>query len=92
MTRRPVYYQFINNASTSASAPKCEIQLDAVTKERNLEISIKNIGKEVARRCSKVTAEPLYITIKAPNTLNMTFIDTPGLLTKTEDVDTRVSI
>lgn len=67
------------------------LQFDALTKERNIEVPLKSLTKEIVRRSSKITAEPLFFTIKAPNTLNITFIDTPGLLGKTEDVDTKVN-
>lgn len=87
-TKRPVYYQFVNTPGTSASNPKCSIQFDPFCKDRNVEVALKNLPREIAKRSPKLSAEPIYVTIRMPNTLDITFIDTPGLISsKVEGAD-----
>ncbi|ELR19114.1 dynamin gtpase [Acanthamoeba castellanii str. Neff] len=83
-TKRPVRYQFLNSTDISPGAKptdgvKCMIQRDALFQDYNVEVPLKNLSQEILRRSAVLSPKPIYVTLSAPNALNITFIDTPGL-------------
>jgi hypothetical protein len=62
-----------------AAGVKCMIQRDALFQDYNVEVPLKNLSQEILRRSAVLSPKPIYVTLSAPNALNITFIDTPGL-------------
>jgi hypothetical protein len=55
------------------------IQHDALFQDYNVEVPLKNLSQEILRRSAVLSPKPIYVSLSAPNALNITFIDTPGL-------------
>ena len=62
-----------------AAGVKCMIQHDALFQDYNVEVPLKNLSQEILRRSAVLSPKPIYVSLSAPNALNITFIDTPGL-------------
>ncbi|KAL6079742.1 hypothetical protein QOT17_000857 [Balamuthia mandrillaris] len=84
-TKRPVYYRFINSgpsSKSSSSSVSCRILCDRLDGTRDKRVKLSELPSEIAQRMSAsgFSSEPIYVSIHCPNTLDVTFIDTPGLL------------
>ncbi|EFA84098.1 dynamin like protein [Heterostelium album PN500] len=79
-SKRALHLQFVNN--TECETPKITIKRDGFIKEfdHDVVIPIEQLNDTITRRNTAITEEPIYIMIEAKNTLNLTLIDTPGLV------------
>ncbi|EGC34991.1 hypothetical protein DICPUDRAFT_34090 [Dictyostelium purpureum] len=88
-SKRVLYLQFNNN--NDCDIPKVTIKKDNNLKEfdHDIIIPLEQLNDSLAKRnSSDFSEEPIYVTIESRNTLNMTLIDSPGLLfTPTETAE-----
>eukprot|EP01112_Ceratiomyxa_fruticulosa_P007636 TRINITY_DN1984_c0_g3_i2.p1 TRINITY_DN1984_c0_g3~~TRINITY_DN1984_c0_g3_i2.p1 ORF type:complete len:781 (-),score=209.36 TRINITY_DN1984_c0_g3_i2:158-2500(-) len=79
-TKRPLFIQLINNPE--AAEPRATLKRDPQMKEfsTDREVPLAELPEAVAGRNTKVSEDPVFLTIEHKNCLNMTIIDTPGLI------------
>eukprot|EP01132_Coremiostelium_polycephalum_P007622 gene7622-9377_t len=79
-SKRALYLQFVNNSE--CETPKITIKRDQQVKEfdHDIVIPIEQLNDNLAKRNSAPSDEPIYVLIETKQTLNLTLIDTPGLL------------
>ena len=81
-TTRPVFYNVVHNSDVSGV--KATVKRDVISKEADKEVSVADLGKEIASRSGTASDVPVIVTLEMPSTCNMTLIDTPGLDTTSE--------
>jgi len=78
--KRPIYFQFVNNVE--CESPKVSIKKDSIIKEfdHDIVIPFEQLNDNLAKRNTVYSEEPIYVSIEVKTTLNLTIIDTPGLV------------
>ncbi|KAM9972138.1 hypothetical protein ACTFIW_003491 [Dictyostelium discoideum] len=82
-SKRVLYLQFTNNIDFEV--PKVTIKKDNTIKEfdHDIIVSIEQLNENLAKRnqlTNDYIEEPIYVSIESRTTLNLTLIDSPGLL------------
>ncbi|KAF2077035.1 hypothetical protein CYY_001667 [Polysphondylium violaceum] len=86
-SKRPVYLQFVNNVE--CETPKVTMKKDNILKEfdHDLVIPFEQLNDNLAKRNSIYSEEPIYVSIEVKTALNLTIIDTPGLVANESAAD-----
>ncbi|EGG22757.1 dynamin like protein [Cavenderia fasciculata] len=79
-SKRAVHLQFMNNPEVEGT--KITIKRDSFIKEfdHDIVVPLEQLNDNLARRSNQFHEEPIYIIFESKSTLNLTLIDTPGLL------------
>ncbi|KYQ90260.1 dynamin like protein [Tieghemostelium lacteum] len=79
-SKRPIYFQFVNNIE--CEVPKITVKRDSNIKDfdHDIVIPLEQLNDNIFRRNQQLSDDPIYITIETKSSLNLTIIDTPGLL------------
>eukprot|EP01133_Synstelium_polycarpum_P002548 gene2548-2919_t len=79
-SKRALYLQFVNNSE--CEQPKVTVKRDGLIKEfdHDVVIPIEQLNDCLTRRNTTISEEPIFVTIEYKATLNITLIDTPGLV------------
>lgn len=78
-TKRPIIYNVVCNNKYSNYQPKIKIHRDEVTSLSEQIVDLNTVDSEIQKR-NIVTSIPLSIQYECKDILDMTLIDTPGLL------------
>eukprot|EP01111_Echinosteliopsis_oligospora_P000111 TRINITY_DN1010_c1_g1_i3.p1 TRINITY_DN1010_c1_g1~~TRINITY_DN1010_c1_g1_i3.p1 ORF type:complete len:918 (-),score=330.40 TRINITY_DN1010_c1_g1_i3:58-2811(-) len=81
VTKRPLFLQFINNPEFT-SDPKVTLKRDITIQEydHDVDVSLASLPSSLSSRNTTYTDEPIFVHYEHASVLNMTIIDTPGLL------------
>ncbi|GAM24162.1 hypothetical protein SAMD00019534_073370 [Acytostelium subglobosum LB1] len=79
-SKRSIHFQFVNNAECEVA--KVTVKRDALIKEldHDVVITVEQLNDTLNRRNTVISDEPIYVLIESRSTLNLTLIDTPGLV------------